>query len=51
MQWLMLQQDKLKDFAVATCVQYFLRGFVNAAAKESGMAIRREGEGVNQQGY
>jgi GDPmannose 4,6-dehydratase len=32
-------------------VQYSVRDFVNAAAKELGMEIRWEGEGVNEQGY
>src|SRR5487761_719092 len=34
MQWLMLQQDKPEDFVIATGVQYSVREFVNAAAKE-----------------
>jgi GDPmannose 4,6-dehydratase len=51
MQWLMLQQDKPEDFVIATGVQYSVRDFVNAAAKELGMEIRWEGEGVNEKGY
>jgi GDPmannose 4,6-dehydratase len=51
MQWLMLQQEKPEDFVIATGVQYSVRDFVNAAAKELGMEIRWEGEGVNEQGY
>jgi GDPmannose 4,6-dehydratase len=51
MQWLMLQQEKPEDFVIATGVQYSVRDFVNAAAKELGMGIRWEGEGVNEQGY
>ena len=51
MQWLMLQQDKPEDFVIATGVQYSVRDFVNAAAKELGMAIRWEGEGVDEKGY
>ena len=34
MQWLMLQQDHPEDFVIATGVQYSVRDFVNAAAKE-----------------
>ncbi|MDP2240460.1 MAG: GDP-mannose 4,6-dehydratase [Burkholderiales bacterium] len=49
-QWLMLQQDKPEDFVIATGVQYSVRDFVNAAAKELGMKIRWEGEGVNEIG-
>ncbi|MDA8631868.1 GDP-mannose 4,6-dehydratase [Litoricolaceae bacterium] len=51
MQWLMLQQAKAEDFVIATGVQYSVRDFVNAAAKELGMEISWEGEGVNEQGY
>ena len=51
MQWLMLQQDKPEDFVIATGVQYSVRDFVNAAAKELGMQIRWAGEGVDEKGY
>jgi GDPmannose 4,6-dehydratase len=51
MQWLMLQQEKPDDFVIATGVQYSVRDFINAAAKELGMEIRWEGEGVDEKGY
>ncbi len=51
MQWLMLQQDQPEDFVIASGVQYSVRDFVNAAAKELGMEIRWEGEGVDEKGY
>ena len=51
MQWLMLQQEQPEDFVIATGVQYSVRDFVDAAAKELGMAIRWEGRGVDEQGY
>lgn len=51
MQWLMLQQDKADDFVIATGVQYSVRDFVNAAAKELGIAITWKGEGVQEKGY
>jgi len=51
MQWLMLQQDQAEDFVIATGVQYSVRDFVNAAAKELGMEIRWEGEGVDEKGF
>ncbi len=51
MQWLMLQQEKPEDFVIATGVQYSVRDFVNAAAKELGMQIRWEGHGVDEKGY
>ncbi len=51
MQWLMLQQEKPEDFVIATGVQYSVRDFVNAAAKELGMQIRWEGQGVEEKGF
>jgi len=51
MQWLMLQQEKPEDFVIATGVQYSVRDFVDAAAKEMGIAIRWEGQGVDEKGY
>jgi GDPmannose 4,6-dehydratase len=51
MQWLMLQQEQPEDFVIATGVQYSVRDFVNAAAKELGMEIRWQGEGVEEKGY
>lgn len=50
MQWLMLQQEKPEDFCIATGVQYSVRDFVNAAAKELGISLRWEGEGAAEQG-
>jgi GDPmannose 4,6-dehydratase len=51
MQWLMLQQETPEDFVIATGVQYSVRDFVNAAAKELGMEIRWEGRGKEEKGY
>ncbi len=51
MQWLMLQQELPEDFVIATGVQYSVRDFVNAAAKELGMRVRWEGRGVDEKGY
>ena len=50
-QWLMLQQEQPDDFVIATGVQYSVRDFVNAAAKELGMQIRWEGDGAEEKGY
>ena len=50
MQWLMLQQEKPDDFVIATGVQHSVRDFVDIAAKELGLVLRWEGEGVNEQG-
>lgn len=51
MQWLMLQQEKPEDFVIATGVQYSVRDFVDAAARELGMEIRWENRGVDEKGY
>ncbi|HYN55494.1 MAG TPA: GDP-mannose 4,6-dehydratase [Methylotenera sp.] len=51
MQWLMLQQDVAEDFVIATGVQYSVRDFVNAAAKELNMEITWHGTGVEEKGY
>jgi GDPmannose 4,6-dehydratase len=50
MQWLMLQQDHAEDFVIATGVQYSVRQFVTAAAKELGITLEFSGEGVNEIG-
>jgi GDPmannose 4,6-dehydratase len=50
MQWLMLQQETPEDFVIATGVQYSVRDFVLAAAKELDMEINFEGEGVDEVG-
>jgi GDPmannose 4,6-dehydratase len=50
-QWLMLQQDHPEDFVIATGVQYSVRDFINAAARELAMEIRWEGSGVDEKGY
>lgn len=50
MQWLMLQQEQPDDFVIATGVQYSVRDFVNAAAKELGIKIFWQGTGVNETG-
>jgi GDPmannose 4,6-dehydratase len=50
-QWLMLQQGKPEDFVIATGVQYSVRDFVNAAARELGIEIGWDGQGANEKGY
>lgn len=50
MQWLMLQQDTPEDFVIATGVQYSVRDFVDAAARELGIAIQWSGQGVDEVG-
>jgi GDPmannose 4,6-dehydratase len=51
MQWLMLQQETPEDFVIATGVQYSVRQFVEAAAKELGIDVTWRGEGVDEKGY
>ena len=50
-QWLMLQQEKPEDFVIATGLQYSVRDFVNAAAKELSMKIHWEGAGLDEKAY
>ncbi len=51
MQWLMLQQEEPEDFVIATGAQYSVRDFVNAAAKELGISMSWQGEGIDEKGY
>lgn len=51
MMWLMLQQDEAEDFVIATGKQYSVRQFVEFSAKELGIEIRWEGQGVDEKGY
>ncbi|NTU52724.1 MAG: GDP-mannose 4,6-dehydratase [Chlorobiaceae bacterium] len=50
MQWMMLQQNEPKDYVIATGVQYSVREFIEKSAEKLGMALRWEGEGVNEKG-
>ena len=50
MQWLMLQQDVAEDFVIATGVQFSVRDFVNAAAKELNLNISWQGSGIDERG-
>jgi len=51
MQWMMLQQEAAEDFVIATGVQYSVRDFVNAAAKELEMKITWQGTGIAEKGH
>lgn len=48
MQWMMLQQEKPEDFVIATGVQYSVRQFIEWSAKELGITLRFEGQGVDE---
>lgn len=50
MQWLMLQQEKPDDFVIATGKQISVREFVRMSARELGIELRFQGEGVNEIG-
>lgn len=50
MQWLMLQQDEPDDYVIATGEQHSVREIVELAARELGIAIKWEAEGVNERG-
>lgn len=50
MQWLMLQQDEPDDYVIATGEQHSVREFVERCAKELGIGIRWEGQGVEEVG-
>ncbi|WP_382153038.1 GDP-mannose 4,6-dehydratase [Hydrogenophaga sp. ANAO-22] len=49
MQWMMLQQAQPEDFVIATGVQYSVRQFIEMSARELGITLRFEGQGVNEQ--
>ena len=50
MQWMMLQQDYPEDFVIATGIQYSVRDFILWSAKELGLIIEFEGQGLNELG-
>jgi len=50
-QWLMLQQDKPKDYVIATGETHTVREFVELSFKEVGITINWIGEGINEKGF
>jgi GDPmannose 4,6-dehydratase len=50
MQWLMLQQDQPEDFVIATGIQYSVRQFIEWSAKELGITLRFENNGIDEVG-
>lgn len=50
MQWLMLQQDAPEDFVIATGRQVSVRRFVELAARELGIELAWQGEGIHERG-
>ena len=50
MQWLMLQQERPEDYVIATGKQHSVRELVESAARELGISITWEGEGIDERG-
>ena len=50
MMWLMLQQDTPEDFVIATGEQHSVRQFIDESAKNLGLTLAWEGEGVKETG-
>jgi len=48
--WLMLQQNKPKDYVIATNKQYSVRQFIEESFKYFGETIEWQGEGINEKG-
>lgn len=48
MQWMMLQQEKPKDYVIATGVQYSVREFIKMSAFELGVELDFHGDGVDE---
>ena len=49
-QWLMLQQDSAEDYVIATGEQHSVREFVERAGAALGIALRWEGQGIEERG-
>ena len=50
MMWLMLQQEKPEDFVIATGEQHTVREFIDETAKNLGLTLAWEGEGLTEVG-
>jgi GDPmannose 4,6-dehydratase len=50
MQWLMLQQDQPDDYVISSGKQHSVREFIELAAKQVGISIRWEGQGIEEKG-
>jgi GDPmannose 4,6-dehydratase len=48
MQWMMLQQDQPDDFVIATGKQISVREFVRLSARELGIELHFQGEGIDE---
>ena len=50
MQWLMLQQETPDDYVIASGEQHSVKAFIDLTARELGIAVAWEGEGVDERG-
>lgn len=50
MQWLMLQQEQPEDFVIASGEQHSVREFVDLSARELGITLRWQGDGIDEVG-
>ena len=50
-QWLMLQQNKPEDYVISTGEQHTVREFIEIAAKELGINIKWQGNGIDEKGF
>ncbi|MDR2821182.1 MAG: GDP-mannose 4,6-dehydratase [Desulfovibrio sp.] len=50
MMWLMLQQESARDFVIATGEQHSVREFICESAKNLGISLAFEGQGINEVG-
>jgi GDPmannose 4,6-dehydratase len=48
MQWMMLQQDQADDFVIATGKQISVREFVRLSAREIGVELNFQGDGIEE---
>lgn len=51
MQWLMLQQETPDDFVIATGEQHSVHEFVTLAAREIGIELKWDGQGIDEKAY
>ena len=51
MQWLMLQQNKPKDYVIATGKYYSVKDFIEMTSKHLEINITWRGQGVNEKGF
>lgn len=49
-QWMMLQQEEAEDFVIASGEQHSVREFIEISAKELGLSLQWQGEGIDEKG-